>query len=248
MGPLLGERYQVVHPVWRDRLGETHVARDERTGCPVVVRLLRGELATRAVARRMHEEYGRLVGIRDPHLAGVLDLVEGDVLAIVTEAVEGRTLRQRLRAGAPSAGETATIGAGVAAALEALHEGGLAHGRVDPADVVLSATGAVRLTEVGLAHLVAAAPAGREALRAGPAPELAESGVPTPATDMYALGALLAGPARGLRPSPAGRLSRRLRARDPGARPSAHEARVRLQSIDAGPEARPTWRGLARAR
>ncbi|OLF17074.1 protein kinase domain-containing protein [Actinophytocola xanthii] len=254
MGPLLGERYQVVHPVWRDRLGETHVARDERTGCPVAVRLLRGALATRAVAARLHEERARLVAVRDPHLAAVLDLVEeGAVLAVVSEVVEGQTLRGRLRAGALSAAEIAGVGAGVAAGLAALHEVGLAHGHVDAGTVVLTPTGEVRLTDVGPAHLVTAAPGGREALRAGPAPapELAAGAVPGPAVDLYALGGLLADLTAGRWPSPVQRLARRLRSRDPHARPTAAEVRTRLsrpENPDDEPTTRPSRRGLARAR
>jgi serine/threonine protein kinase len=255
MGPLLGERYRVVHPLWRDRLGETHVARDERTGYPVAVRLLRGDLATCAVARRMREEYDRLVGVRDPHLAAVLDLVEDrDVLVIVSEVVEGPTLRRLppAVAGVLSAVEIGRIGAGVAAGLEALHEAGMVHGHLGRGSVVLGAAGEVRLTDIGPAHVVVASPAGRQALRAGAgrAPELAAGAVVEPAVDMYALGTLLAELSGSRWPSPTQRLARRLRARDPRGRPSAQEVRTRLCAAETGDGSptRPAWRGLARVR
>jgi eukaryotic-like serine/threonine-protein kinase len=235
MGPLLGDRYQVLHPLWRDRLGETHVARDRRIGTPVTVRTLRGDLAAAPVARRLHEERGRLTALRHPHLAAVLDLTEdrvegADVLTIVSEAVEGTTLRHRLRTGRPpDRDEAAHIAAGLASALHAMHEAGLLHQNLRPDTVMLTRTGDVRLTDVALAHLVSATPAGRDhLLAAAPAPELAEGGAPGPASDLFALGVLLRemsrrGPMRGL--------ARQLRARDPRSRPTARQARLRFSAI-----------------
>ncbi|MCT2582386.1 protein kinase domain-containing protein [Actinophytocola gossypii] len=250
MGPLLGDRYQVVHPLWRDRLGETYVARDRRTGTPVTVRTLRGDLAAPPVARRLHEERHRLTALRHPHLAAVLDLTEDrDALIIVSEAVEGATLRHRLRTGRPpDRDEVARIAAGVAAGLHAMHDAGLLHQNLRADTVVLTRTGEVRLTDVALAHLVSATAAGRDRLRAAaPAPELADGAAPGPAADLFALGVLLRdlsrrGPVRGL--------ARRLRARDPRSRPTARQAHTVSASASArtggraGP-GRPEWSGSA---
>lgn len=254
MGPLLGDRYQVVHPLWRDRLGETYVARDRRTGAPVAVRTLRGDLATAAVARRLHEDRHRLTALRHPNLAAVLDLTEDrfdgtDVLTIVSEAVEGTTLRHRLRTGhPPNRDEAARVGTGIAAGLHALHEAGLLHQNLRPDTVVLTRTGDVRLTDIALAHLVSATPAGRDHLRAtAPAPELAEGAAPGPASDLFALGVLLRdlsrrGPLRGL--------VRQLRSRDPRDRPNARQAHAVSASASARTGGRadpdpPPWSGSA---
>lgn len=249
MGRLLGERYQVVHPVWRDPLGETYVARDRQTGSPVAVRTLCGDLAAGAVARRFHEERRRLTALRHPRLAGVLDLTEDrDVLGIVSEVVEGPTLRQRLRSRtAPAIAEVARIGAGVAAGLQALHEAGLVHQNLSPENVVLTPTGEIRLTDIAVAHLVTAAPAGRARLRAKAlAPELTEGATPTPASDMFALGALLHELTRHRWPTPLRGLVRQLRARDPRSRPTAQQIRLRLSDDDAPPH--PARTHLAGAR
>lgn len=235
MDRLLGERYQVVHPLWRDRLGETFVALDRARGVPVVARLLRGPLAGPATAHRFARERHRLTAIRDPHLAAVLDLTrDGDELVIVSEAVEGYTLRHHLRSGTPSTAESARIGAGVAAALAALHAGGVVHQHVHPDKIVLGPDGRARLTDVALAHLLDPNPAAREHLRgADPAPELRAGADPSPASDVYALGTLLDRLAP-RRPSPLRRVVRGLRSPDPRARPTAHQARVRLAPRDTG--------------
>lgn len=202
----VGGRYQLLHPVWRDRLGETFVARDRDLGIPVALRLLPDAwLAPPA----------RLTGLRDPHLAGVLDLVEdGDLLAVVSEIVPGPTVRQRLRAGRPGPGEAARIGAGVAAGLAALHKTGLLHRNLNAGNVIVTPDRVV-LTDFALAAL------GAGAVLAPPAPELLAGGAPTPATDAHALGVLL-GALAGRR-TPAGRLGRALRARDPFDRPGTRQ-------------------------
>ena len=204
----VGDRYQLLHPVWRDRLGETLVARDRADGNPVAVRLLPGTGPLRAGT------HARLTALRGPHLAGVLDLVEhGDLLAVVSEIVPGPTVRQRLRAGRPSAGEAARVGAGVAAGLAVLHADDLLHRNLNAGNVIVTPERVV-LTDFALAAL------GGVGL-AAPAPELLAGGSPTPATDAYGLGVLL-GELAGRR-TPAGRIGRALRAGVPFARPSTRQ-------------------------
>jgi len=237
MGRLLGDRYQVVHPLWRDRLGETYVARDRKTGIPVTVRTLSGDLATAPVVGRFHTEHRRLTALRHPHLAGVLDLTVdhtgGDtVLTIVSEAAVGHNLRHHLRAtGTPAPEEAVRVAADLAAGLHALHHAGLLLENLKPDNVVLTPDGRVQLTDIALAHLVADAPVARNRLRATvaePAPELLTGAAPTPASDLFALGVLLQELTRHRWPTPLRRLVRQLRARDPRARPTAHQARARL--------------------
>jgi eukaryotic-like serine/threonine-protein kinase len=224
MRRLLGERYQIMHPVWRDRLGKTYVARDRMTGGPVAVRVLPAELATDEVADRFHAQRRRLTGIHHPHLAGVLDLVVDrdtgrHLLAIVSEAVAGPTLRQRLRASkTPPPAQIARIGAAVAAGLRVLHDAGLVHRNLSQDTVVVPPDGRVRLADIAVAHL------------------LAGTGIPAaPADDVFALGVLL----HDLTPRRWGasshRLSRRFRARDPRTRPTAHQAMTLLLAARSGP-------------
>lgn len=228
----LGERYQLLHPVWRDRLGETFVARDRLTGSPVSVRTLRRDLATGPVTHRFAAERARLTGVRDAHLAGVWDLVvDRGVLAVVSEVVAGQTVRQRLRAGRPSPGEAARIGTAVAAGLLVLHEAGLLHRNLSLDNVILPPDGRVLLADFALAHLVAGVPSAPSL--AVPAPELLAGAAPTPAVDVFGLGVLLRELTGHRLVTPLRAPARRLLARDPSARPTPRQAWQLLHSIQA---------------
>lgn len=166
---LLAGRYELLHPVWRDPLGTTFIARD-RTGWPIAVRLLPAALsADPAVRTRFREDGPLLLSLRHENLAPVRDLVATETqLAIAADAVDGATLRQRLRAGRLPRLEVHDIEAAVAAGLAALHEAGLTHGLIGPATVALPRGGA-RLTDVAVTRLVADSATGRTLLRAAAA-------------------------------------------------------------------------------
>jgi serine/threonine protein kinase len=154
--------YELLHPVWRDGLGATFIARD-RCGLPVSLRVLPAELAgDDAVRRRFAEDGPLLRSLRHPNLAGVVDLVSaGETLAVVSEAVVGTTLRHRLVRDLPRE----RIRRGVAAGLSALRRAGLPHRLLGPATVMLTRSGEVRLTDIALSRLLADSAAGRALLQ-----------------------------------------------------------------------------------
>jgi len=205
------DRYEVLHPVWRDPAGSTYVARSP-DGQPVAVRFLPAEPAPDLSRGRL------LTAIRHPNLAGVRELVAGPRLAVVSEVVEGVALRRR---GPVAPAAAARIGAGIAAGLHALHEAGVVHQHLNPANVVVARSGDVLLTDIALGPLLGASPAGRQRLHAGLgaglSPEVAAGAAPSVASDLYALGVVLAGLMPGLMRG----LLRALLAPDPNSRPAS---------------------------
>jgi serine/threonine protein kinase len=153
---LLAGRYELLHPVWRDALGTTYVARD-RTGWPISVRVLPAALtADEAVRTRFQSDGPLLLSLRHENLAPIRDLVVTDErLAIASDAVDGVTLRRRLREGRLPRAKATKIEAAVAAGLTALHEAGLTHGLLSPTTVALPRGGDARLTDVAVTRLVA---------------------------------------------------------------------------------------------
>jgi serine/threonine protein kinase len=164
MGTRLAGRYELLHPVWRDDLGTTFIARDE-AGLPVSLRVLPATLAAdHAVRRRFHDDERLLRSLRHPNLAAVLDLVvSGDVLAIASDAVPGRTLRHRLRT---SGRLTSAEIAGIRQGLSALREAGLPRQPPDPGAVIFADTGEVRLADIAVPRLLDDSALGRGLLRA----------------------------------------------------------------------------------
>ncbi|MEV0811048.1 protein kinase [Micromonospora sp. NPDC050200] len=200
----LHDRYVLRERIGLGGMSEVWRADDEVLHRPVAVKALVAQLAAdpqlRAAIQREARAAARLT---HPHITQVYDYGEatlpgGVVLPyLVMELVDGRTLADRLTAG-PLAWPDAVRAAGqVAAALAAAHRIGVVHRDVKPANVMLTETGA-KVLDFGIAAL--AGPrhplAGQtgELMMGTPAyfaPERLTPGPPDPASDVYALGALL---------------------------------------------------------
>jgi serine/threonine protein kinase len=163
--------------------------------------------------------------VADSNVAAVYDLVRVERhLYVVTELIRGRSLPALLGAdrSLPLPAVMLVVDS-VLAGLEGIHRAGITHGDVCPDVVVLTPAGAVRITELGVASVLAADPV----MAAWPAVEPPEGGSPSVAADLYATGALLRELISGMRPEESGEV------RGP-------EALVRLvnRSLAGAPEAR----------
>ena len=120
---------------------------------------------------------------------------EPPAVAIVMDQVAGGTLAAAVAArGHLSVGESVTVLVPVARALAGLHAVGVAHGDVSPANVLLESSGRPLVSDLGLARLAGerCTTAHRET-HGTPgfvAPEVLRGAEPTPASDVYAVGAL----------------------------------------------------------
>jgi serine/threonine protein kinase len=201
VGSVIRSRYRVNAVSSVDRDVVVFSAEDIRHDRPVALKVLRGELArdaefaaaVRAQSRALAKAAHVLRGVQRVHESG--DTETGQ-LFVVLEWVEGATLHDVLQAGGALAAPTALrVAIRVGEALEALHHNGLVHGRLGPDSVVMVKDGErIRLvgTELAAAYRT---PAGRRVHDrfplGSPAPEAAERGEATEATDVYALGMLL---------------------------------------------------------
>jgi serine/threonine-protein kinase len=140
--------------------------------------------------------------VADSNVAAVYDLVRiGQRLYVVTELVRGRSLPALLGAdGSLPLSAVMLIVDAVLAGLEGIHRAGIAHGDVSPDVIVITPAGAVRITELGVAAVLAADPA----MPGSPAVEPPEGGAPSVAADLYATGALLRELVSGMRPEESG--------------------------------------------
>ncbi|HEY8202430.1 MAG TPA: protein kinase, partial [Actinomycetota bacterium] len=172
------------------------------TGQAVAVKILRpGLAADNDLIARFLRERAILTALRDPHLVGVRDLVaEGGTLAIVMDLVEGTDLRRFLserRTLAPSL--AATLMTHVLSALQAGHEAGVVHRDIKPENILLDlsdpAAPRALLSDFGIARLTQGPSLTNVSGTIGTpeymAPELAEDGDATPASDLYAVGIVL---------------------------------------------------------
>jgi eukaryotic-like serine/threonine-protein kinase len=154
--------YRLLEPLGRGGMGEVHLALDTRLGRKVAVKLLPAEFTTDAGrVRRFAREARAASALNHPNIITIHEIGEvrteaGDTHYIVTEFVEGETLRQRMTnapQGRLSLTEALDVAAQIAAALATAHEAGIAHRDIKPENVMMRRDGIVKVLDFGLAKL-----------------------------------------------------------------------------------------------
>ncbi|MGI5443643.1 protein kinase domain-containing protein [Streptomyces shenzhenensis] len=208
----VGSKYLLEEPlgrgatgtVWRARQRETAGAEAAVAGQPgetVAIKVLKEELASDAdVVMRFLRERSVLLRLTHPNIVRVRDLVvEGDLLALVMDLVEGPDLHRYLRENGPfTPVAAALLTAQIADALAASHTDGVVHRDLKPANVLLQQQdGRMNplLTDFGIARLADSPGLTRTHEFVGTpayvAPESAEGRPQTSAVDIYGAGILL---------------------------------------------------------
>jgi len=154
--------YRLLEPLGRGGMGEVHLALDTRLGRKIAVKLLPAAFTTDADrVQRFAQEARAASALNHPNIITIHEIGEvktavGAAHYIVTEYVEGETLRQRM-ARAPQqrieAPEAIDIASQVAAALAAAHEAGIVHRDIKPENVMARRDGIVKVLDFGLAKL-----------------------------------------------------------------------------------------------
>lgn len=208
----VGSKYLLEEPlgrgatgtVWRARQREEAGAEAAVTGRPgetVAIKVLKEELANDAdVVMRFLRERSVLLRLTHPNIVRTRDLVvEGDLLALVMDLIDGPDLHRYLRDNGPLTPVAASLlTAQIADALAASHADGVVHRDLKPANVLLAdPDGEMHpmLTDFGIARLADSPGLTRTHEFVGTpayvAPESAEGRPQTSAVDIYGAGILL---------------------------------------------------------
>src|SRR5919204_4931374 len=188
-------RYRPVRRIASGGMGEIWEADDTLLGRRVAVKVLAPELAgDRAAVRRFRREARATAKLAHPNVTRVFDFVDGPVPFLVLELLEGRTLADRLRAGALPPVEAALIAAEVADSLDAAHRAGVVHRDVKPGNIMLTPDGGVKVMDFGIAAAYEEhSTTGQQLLATASyvAPERVAGARASPAADVYSLGVVL---------------------------------------------------------
>jgi serine/threonine protein kinase/Tol biopolymer transport system component len=145
--------YEVLGALGAGGMGEVYRARDTRLGRDVALKVLPVDVARDPDRRRRFEREARAVAaLNHPGVLAIYDVGEADGIDfIVTELLEGETLRARLGRGPVSCERVAEWGASVADALAVAHAGGIVHRDLKPENLFLTRDGRLKVLDFGLA-------------------------------------------------------------------------------------------------
>jgi serine/threonine-protein kinase len=157
--------YEILAAIGAGGMGEVYRARDIKLGRTVAVKVLPESFAFDGDRLARFEREARLLASRNhPHIAVLFGREEADGRhLLVMELVEGETLADRLRRGAPPVEETLRIARQVAEALEAAHERGVVHRDLKPANVMITPDDQIKVLDFGLAKALGGEPLASEA-------------------------------------------------------------------------------------
>lgn len=184
----------------RGTMGSAYLARRVRDGRPVVLKLLAPELARDLDLRaRFVREWQALAKVaRHPNVVEVLELdASGARPALVLEHVEGVSLDDALRRhGRVGWTRAARVVRDLARGLAAVHAAGLVHRDVKPANAMVTAEGAAKLIDFGIAkdltrNTALTQPGELLGTACFMAPEVWEEQAATPGVDLFSLGVTL---------------------------------------------------------
>ena len=153
--------YEVLAPIGSGAMGEVYRAHDPRLGRDVAIKILPAIVSTDSERlRRFEQEARAAAALSHPNILAVHDIgSENGSPYIVSELLEGESLRDRLNSGAVPVRKAVEYAVAIARGLAAAHEKGIIHRDLKPENLFITADGRVKILDFGLAKLAQAEPA-----------------------------------------------------------------------------------------
>src|SRR5271169_5013263 len=148
--------YEIVSPVGAGGMGEVYRARDTRLNRDVAIKVLPEALAKDADRlRRFEQEARTIAALNHPNILGIHDIGTHDGAPyLVSECLEGQSLRLELSGGALPLRRVVEYGTEIAQGLAAAHDKGIIHRDLKPENIFVTRDGRVKILDFGIAKLV----------------------------------------------------------------------------------------------
>ena len=148
--------YEIVSLLGAGGMGEVYRARDSRLKREVAIKVLPQALSFDADRlHRFEQEALATAALNHPNILAVFDIgTSDDSPYVVSELLEGETLRERLRSGSIPVRKTLDYAMQIAHGLAAAHEKGIVHRDLKPENLFVTKDGRVKILDFGLAKLV----------------------------------------------------------------------------------------------
>lgn len=147
--------YQVAGQIGAGGMGEVYRARDARLARDVAIKVLPSSFsADQDRLNRFAQEARAAAALNHPNILAIFDIgEERGAPYIVSELLEGETLRERLRSGALPTRKAIEYAAQVARGLAAAHDKGIVHRDLKPENIFITEDGRAKILDFGLAKL-----------------------------------------------------------------------------------------------
>jgi eukaryotic-like serine/threonine-protein kinase len=147
--------YEILAPLGAGAMGEVYRARDPRLGREVAIKVLPAALSEDpGRLRRFEREAKAVSALNHPNILTIHDIgtSEGKPY-VVTELLEGETLRERLAGGPLPAARAVELATELAHGLAAAHEKGIVHRDIKPENLFATSQGRLKILDFGLAWM-----------------------------------------------------------------------------------------------
>ena len=148
--------YQVIDRLGRGGMGEVYLAQDRRLGRRVALKVLPPYFVSDdARLRRFQTEARAASALNHGNILTIYEVGQTDELHfIATEYIEGRTIRELIRAGSLALGEVLDIAIQLVTGLSAAHAAGIVHRDIKPEKIMRREDGALKILDFGIAKLL----------------------------------------------------------------------------------------------
>jgi serine/threonine protein kinase len=147
-------QYRIESKLGQGGMSTVWLALDTKLGRQVAIKFLSDNLTDAEARRRFQREAQMASSLNHPHIVTVYDIgeLEGRQY-LVTEYVDGGTLRDWVKHRRRTPKEVADLLTGVADGLAAAHQAGILHRDIKPPNILVARNGYAKLADFGLAKL-----------------------------------------------------------------------------------------------
>jgi len=148
--------YEILGQIGAGGMGVVYRARDPRLGREIAIKVLpRSFSADPDRLQRFAQEARAAAALNHPNILAIYDIGDSDGAPyVVSELLEGETLRERLRTGPLSNRKAIDYALQIARGLSAAHDKGIVHRDLKPENLFLTNDGRVKILDFGLAKLI----------------------------------------------------------------------------------------------
>ncbi len=147
--------YEIVSAIGAGGMGEVYRARDSRLGREVAVKVLPASLSDDADRLRRFEQEARAASaLNHPNILAIFDVgTHGEAPYVVSELLDGETLRERLTGASLAVRKATDYATQIAEGLAAAQEKGIVHRDLKPENLFVTKDGRIKILDFGLAKL-----------------------------------------------------------------------------------------------